>query len=438
MNKIIIFFLFLNSFLFFSFAKISRKDIISLNLDYYSLKVDKDKEIEKIELLKKEKEKQKQDITQKNIQRRKEIVKEFLKNISKDIKTTINVKSTYDDNIYLTKKNRESAFINTLDMSLKYNPDFIFKKGHTSISFDINGGPNTNMTKKRTFIKGKGGIKSLLRYKRNKYTTALGFNLTKDYTSSTELKTGAIIPSSLVDYWKRTYLCLFSIDWNRIPVDISYEHSEYVYEKNHKSSNSTKDLISLTNYYKIFPKTRLFSSFDYEVSNSPKKKDARIITYTFWGGIKGKISPKIDGLIKGGYKFENSKSKADVNIQTILANLDYKMTTRLFHSIEIERNLETSIYEDEIWRKTNRIRLYSSYLPAFSKKLRIGSSLSFTNYKYSSNRKDNLYEIGLSSSYLFRKDLTLSGRYDFTYKDSSIEDNSYKKNKITVEITKRF
>jgi len=437
LNKVIIFFLFFNNFLFFSYGD-SRKDIISLNLDYYSLKVDKDKELEKNELLKKEKEKQKQDITQKNIQKRKEIVNEFLKNVSKDIKTTINIKSTYDDNIYLTKENKESAFINTLDMSLKYNPDFIFRKGHTSLSFDINGGPDTNITKKRTFIKGKGNIESILNYKRDKYTTALGFNLKKDYTSSTELKTGAIIPSSLVDYWKRSYLYLFSVDWNRIPMDISYKHSDYVYEKNYKSSNYTDDLISLTNYYKIFPKTKLLSSFDYEVSNSPKKKDARIITYTFWGGIKGKISPKIDGLIKGGYKFENSKSNADINTQTILVNLDYKMATRLFHTIEMEKNLETSVYEDEIWTKTNRFRLYSSYLPAFSKKLRFGSDLSFTNYKYSSNRKDNLYEIGLRSSYLFKKDLTISGGYDFTYKDSSIEDNSYKDNKITVEITKRF
>ena len=437
MNKVIIFFLFFNNFLFFSYGD-SRKDIISLNLDYYSLKVDKDKELEKNELLKREKEKQKQDITQKNIQKRKEIVNEFLKNVSKDIKTTINIKSTYDDNIYLTKENKESAFINTLDMSLKYNPDFIFRKGHTSLSFDINGGPDTNITKKRTFIKGKGNIESILNYKRDKYTTALGFNLKKDYTSSTELKTGAIIPSSLVDYWKRSYLYLFSVDWNRIPMDISYKHSDYVYEKNYKSSNYTDDLISLTNYYKIFPKTKLLSSFDYEVSNSPKKKDARIITYTFWGGIKGKISPKIDGLIKGGYKFENSKSNADINTQTILVNLDYKMATRLFHTIEMEKNLETSVYEDEIWTKTNRFRLYSSYLPAFSKKLRFGSDLSFTNYKYSSNRKDNLYEIGLRSSYLFKKDLTISGGYDFTYKDSSIEDNSYKDNKITVEITKRF
>ncbi|MCM8787711.1 MAG: outer membrane beta-barrel protein [Candidatus Omnitrophica bacterium] len=418
------------------YGEITRKDIVSYNLDYYSLKMKEEAENLKLkEELKKEK---KQEIKIQQSKERKEKVSRFLKKVQSDFAVKIVSENKYTDNLYKTHRDHVNAFIETVDVAIKYRPKFFWRQGHTSLGFDINGGPDTNITKKNVFIKGKGKFNTLLKHTRGKYTFGLKFGLGKDYSSLTDIKTEAIIPESLIDYWKRLYGATLNMDFNRIPTDITYTHTDDLYEKRYNSSNTSTDKISLTNYFKVFPKTSLLTSFDYTVDNSPKRPGARIVSYTWWGGIHGKLTPKITGLVKAGYRFENPKRTENTDTQTINLNLDYKMFNRLFHTFSVDRNVQTTAYENEYWVKTTKFQLVSTYLPPFSKRLRFLTNLAFTDYSYSSERKDKLYQMSLGATYALKNKLNISAKYEFEYKNSDKVENDYEVNTITLRLTKEF
>ncbi len=370
--------------------------------------------------------------------KRKEEVKKALRRTMKDIRFSFTAKTIYEDNLYKTHDSQVNAFINSLDIDLQYNPKFIWRKGHTAIGLRIKGGPDTNVTKRGVFTKGKGGFKTLLTHTRDRYAFALNFGLDKDYSATTEIKTGAILPTSLIDYWKRSYGASLLMDFRRLPTEIVYTHSDTLYTKRYASSNTSKDEVSLTNHFKVFPKTSLLSSFDYTVENSPKRPQARIVSYTFWTGIKGRISPKVDGLVKAGYKISNPKGTPRTTTETLGLNLEYQMFRRLLHNLSLERNLESTAYAEEAWVRKNKFAWDTSYLPPWSRNLRLGAGFTFTDYDYSSFRRDDKYELYLKTTYSLKNKLTLSLRYDFEYNDSNILENDYKSRRVSLEISKEF
>ncbi|MCM8819947.1 MAG: outer membrane beta-barrel protein [Candidatus Omnitrophica bacterium] len=423
---------------FCCYGEITRKDIISYNLDYYSLKMKENIENLKLkEAIEKKKEKKQEIKIQKSKERGEKVLK-FLKKVQSDFAIKVISENKYTDNLYKTHRDHVNAFTNTVDVAIKYRPKFFWRKGHTSLGFDINGGPDTNITKKNVFAKGKGNFNTLLEHTRGKYTFGLKFGLGKDYSALTNIKTGAIMQEGLIDYWRRLYGATLNMNFNIIPTDISYTHTDNLYEKRYATSNTSSDKISLTNYFKVFPKTSLLTSFDYNVDNSPKRPNARIVSYTWWAGLKGRLTPKITGLVKSGYRFENPKSSVDTNTQTINLNLDYRMFERLFHTFSVDRNIQTTAYENEYWVKTTRFQLTSTYLPTFSKRLRFLTDFAFIDYSYSSERKDKLYQMGLEAIYVLRNKLNVSAKYEFEYNNSDELENDYKVNTITLRLTKEF
>ncbi|MCM8831367.1 MAG: outer membrane beta-barrel protein [Candidatus Omnitrophica bacterium] len=423
---------------FCCYGEITRKDIISYNLDYYSLKMKENIENLKLkEAIEKKKEKKQEIKIQKSKERREKVLK-FLKKVQSDFAIKVISENKYTDNLYKTHRDHVNAFTNAVDVAIKYRPKFFWRKGHTSLGFDINGGPDTNITKKNVFVKGKGNFNTLLEHTRGKYTFGLKFGLGKDYSALTNIKTGAIMQEGLIDYWRRLYGATLNMNFNIIPTDINYTHTDNLYEKRYATSNTSSDKISLTNYFKVFPKTSLLTSFDYNVDNSPKRPNARIVSYTWWAGLKGRLTPKITGLVKSGYRFENPKSSVDTNTQTINLNLDYRMFDRLFHTFSVDRNIQTTAYENEYWVKTTRFQLTSTYLPTFSKRLRFLTDFAFIDYSYSSERKDKLYQMGLEAIYVLRNKLNVSAKYKFEYNNSDELENDYKVNTITLRLTKEF
>ncbi|MDD5583761.1 MAG: cell envelope integrity protein TolA, partial [Candidatus Omnitrophica bacterium] len=320
-------------------AAVSRKEIMSYNLDYYTLKKDADAQkaaVEELEEKIKQGKKVKQEASAKANQEKLNKAKGLLQRIMKDFRSEVIIEEKYDDNIYLTHENRVSAFTTTIDTAFTYTPEIVWKQGHTSFSAKISGGPDENVTKRGTFTKARGEVRTSLRHTRGKYSFGANYNLKKDYSTSTELKTGAIEPESLVSFWERSYGATASMDWKYLPTDIEYYNKASLYRKDNRESNLIVQDVMLTNYFDIFPKTRFLYSYEYEVDRYPEREDtgSDSVTNTYWVGVKGRLSSKIDGVAKFGYQSKKMHVGGTISSDTEKIQLDYQMSQRLFHMIQ--------------------------------------------------------------------------------------------------------
>ncbi|MDD5194298.1 MAG: outer membrane beta-barrel protein [Candidatus Omnitrophica bacterium] len=425
----------------YCYGQITRKEVVSANLDYYTLKSSSDAEKGKIQEFENkvlEEKKLKKEMQQNANKERLAAAGKFVKRGLDDIRLSVLEETRYEDNLYRTHDNQVNAFITTVDVGMAYTPRIPWRKGHTSAALSFNAGPSTHVTTRRTFAKVKGGFKFALAHKRNKYDFAVNYGISKDYSTANEIKTGAILPESLIEYFRQEYGARIYMDWKNLPTEISYSNQASTYEKRYKSSDTITHTASITNYFNLFPKTRFLFSYDYEVDKYPKRVEVDSFANTFWWGIRGKISPKINGLTKFGYKFSKVETGENLETETVKTQLDYQMLNRLVHIIDIERNISVTSLEDETWARTNKFGLSSLYSPIFSERMKFGLDATYTDYEYSSGRKDDLYEWGVHSDYIFKNQLSLSLGYRYTHNSSSIKSSTYSAQAISLKVKKEF
>jgi hypothetical protein len=435
----------MGGFLPSAYAAVSREEVVSYNLDYYSLKQDADAQKEtaaqleeKIMQEKMQKKKQREEASAKLNQERLNKAKGLFKRMSKDFKSSYIVEEKYDDNIFLSHESKMSVFTTTLTSAYTYNPEFIWKKGHTSFAANISGGPDENVTKRGTFIKAKGNLRTSLQYTRGKYDFGVNYSLQKSYSAASEFKTGAIISEGLVDSWTRSYGATMSMNWKYFPTDIGYHNRASLFRKDFRGSNLISNDVSITNYFDMFPKTRFLYSYEYLRDTSPERDDSDSVSNVYWVGVTGKLSEKINGVAKFGYQSHKGDSGGAIDTDTEKVELDYRMNQRLSHTIEASRSLAATFFEDEPWTETNDFKLTSNYLPPFNSHLRFGLILGFTNNGYTSGRKDDLYEGGLTVAYAMRYNMGISAKYDYKYNGSSEEAGTYRDQVVSLTVTKQF
>ncbi|MBU2102038.1 MAG: outer membrane beta-barrel protein, partial [Candidatus Omnitrophica bacterium] len=228
-------------------------------------------------------------------------------------------------------------------------------------------------------------------------------------------------------------------DWRYLPSQLEYSHKDSLYEKRYRESNTSEDRVSLTNYIRLLPKTDFLFSYDYDVSARPDVDGADGTAHTFWGGVRGKLTSKVGGTMKVGYKFRENEDKTNINTEVVQADLEYRMTERLSHGISVSRNTDTTTLSDETWVETNKFELGSTYVPPFGhERMKFGSFIRFTNSGYDTGRKDDVYEGGVNVRYAFRKQFSVGLDYVYFCQSSDIRSASYKNNVVTLKLEKDF
>jgi hypothetical protein len=453
------------------YAEVKREDIVSYNLDYYNVKVHADKEKaqkEKEQLTVKEAkmEVQKKQETE-NREARTEKIKKFLTAVVKNIHYSVALEQVYNDNIYLTHTNRVSGFITHPNVDLSYHPKegMNWKGGHTTFSLDASGGPGLRTSTTSNMDVGRvGGMptfitKSILANKRGKYTvsgsygyerhfSALSDIITSNYLAANRPDLGSLPNSNILEgaenlnkavyYWRKPYGAKLSADWNRIPVEFEYSHTADYYPSDYTASNVESDKFTLTNYFNAFSKTQFLFSYEYERDKYPRRNDGDSTTSTYWTGVKGKLSPKLRGLAQVGYSVRCPEVVSREEITSVKINLDYSLSRALTVNLAVNRQYDVTPYGNQTYVKTLGTQLTFLYQPYFNKKLSFGTGGGLTQYNYSLDRSDSLYDYRLYSQYAWRKWLKFVAEYDYAYRMSDIDVYEYKNNIISMKLVSEF
>ncbi|UCC94686.1 MAG: outer membrane beta-barrel protein [Candidatus Omnitrophota bacterium] len=417
---------------FSCYGDISREDVISFHLDYYEFKHEDKEEEERVTEERQEMEKERA----KKSQERRERVNELLKKISEDLSFFVSVEAVYDDNAFKTSVDEDAEFFTTLDFVLNYNPDLFWKLGHTKFSLNFQGGPNLSITNNEQLNKAMYLVKGDVSHVRGKYGANVSGQFKKEFVPFGDIGVGDAAVT--IDRYIYTYGAKFFAEWKRFPWDVEYTHEDVEHESGSSDSDTSKDRFSFTNYFELSAKTRLLLSHDYETVDYPNRDEGNSKGHTTWVGIRGEISPKIDGLIRGGYQFTEIEEGDETETETVEIELDYDMSRRLSHTLRIGRATTATPYSTETWTEGSSFLLTSSYLPPITKRLRLGAHIVFEQDDFSSNREDRLWGGGVSAEYALKKDIKFTGRYQFRKKTSTEPDVEYKNNIITLRLTKEF
>lgn len=445
------------------YGQITRQDWIAHSLDYYTGKVETNKEKEKSqqEQAKKQEKEQKAKKDSK-AQKRMDRIKKALRQIKKDTIIIASVEERYNDNFYLTNNKDDnksvSDFITTFNFNLNYQPVLASRLGHTKFSLTQQGGPSiitfggTRQRRSATtpasgtpITSGLSGDEKKTKYlsradilhRRGKYGLDTYYQEIQD---NIPIKLLGVNKPKLTRFLERTYGLTLKAGWKRFPTDLRLNRKETLYKEDYKDSDITNDTIEVTSYMNIAPKTRLRGSYRYGIDDYPKRKGgtSRSNYNEFKTGIEGKLSTKLKGGVNFGYKLTNYESDTDIKTTTLDTRLDYRLSRRLLFDLSLYRDISTTKYLTETWTKTNRYRVGCTYLPPFNKKISLNTYFSYTAYKYDTASPEELYEISLTSDYALKKWLRITGQYKFAAKGSDTESVEYKNNIVSLKVTSQF
>ena len=204
-------------------------------------------------------------------------------------------------------------------------------------------------------------------------------------------------------------------------------------------------------YYHFLPKTSLFAEsrigrirYDKSITNNDSD-------YAEWsGGIKGKISPRITGILKTGYKTTEYKdtrttSKKDFKGGSVSGDIDYQLQERSNMNLKIERTLEEATFQTNNYYVINRATgKITHYL--FKRLLLIGGG-SYNLSKYpeevtynskTDTRKDHIGTGSGGLEYEVKKWLLVLVEYQYKDKNSNFNSFDYTNRIVSGKLFIKF
>jgi len=363
--------------------------------------------------------------------KRKEMVKDFLKSLHVYAKT----KTVFNDNVYLNKSDEEADLVNEISMGLYYRPKTKWLKKdrqRTEFFFDLSSdalGYNSSSGNSSSFYHGK-------LYLSHKITDKYGCNLyyKRDSAPHAAADLFGTQEQELITNVIQKYGTQFNAAWNRFPWDLRYEHTDSYYDsETYESSEYSRDIYSLNSYARILPKTHLILNYNRGDVGYILDGDQDYDYNEYWLGVRGVISPKITGLVKLGwgnfdYVDGTNKDREEVNVR-----LAYRLAPRLIFNTKVYRREDVSTLTTESSETSTVYSWGLKYLPTFNKKVILGLDLSYGEKDYASDRKDEMFSLGLNATYKLRKWLSFEGGYKFKERTSTSDTAGYKNNIFALE-----
>ncbi len=435
MKKIIVGFIATNFIVFFCSGKILREDVVSYSLDYHELK-EKEKTTKQEkdrELFQTESEREKKRIQ--SWSRKKKKIDELLRNVL----ITLEFQTTYDDNIY-REKNAKSDLVNAVSLSANYiSRQSATKQGKTDFFLDFQGnglGYTTSKNPNATETNIRAGMNYALS---EKYGALLECAYAKKQQLASETSSSGADSGKLIDNNINTLEGTFSAGWGRFPWSVSYMHSDSKFEKEYKTSDDTQDIIRFTPGFKISPKTEIFCEYENGAIDYPERETDNYSYTKYLVGARGKIAPKITGIVKfgwGEYDYDSGDTK---ETEEMNLNFRYRPSKRFVLKGISGKTISATTYTDNDSSENTYIGLAGIYFPPFNKKLTLKGSTKMTNIKLSGSQvEDDILLLKLGLGYGFNRHLALSLDYEHEVRESTDVVREYERNKTILTGTWEF
>jgi len=409
-------------------ATVLREDLVSYSLDYYELQQE---ELNRRQLLEQQRQVRLDEKKQAALSRwqvRKEKINKFLNNIL----ITLEMKTTYNDNIFRKETKKESDIVNIVTVNANYIPKVDWeRKGKTEFFFDFEGDGLTYSTGKAD-EDTRTGLRTGLNYRiTDKYGALLDYQFVKSQATSSG---NSEDDDEFVENLTHTFGVKLSAEWGKFPCSLRYQHEISNYEEDFKTSDSQKDVMTLTGNIRISPKTYAFLDYDYGEVSFPEKATSDYSFTTYSLGLRGKLSSKITGVVRvgwGEYDYDIGTKRETENIG---GDINYHLSRRFLFKAGGGRSIEASTYTTDDASEQRMMRLQCKYFPPFNKKLSLRGGIKFTNIKFSdSDREDDKTQLKLSAVYGLNKRTKLVLAYTRNARESNVQNRDFTQNIITLK-----
>ncbi|UCG34886.1 MAG: outer membrane beta-barrel protein [Candidatus Omnitrophota bacterium] len=414
---------------FSCYAQVSRRDVISLTLDYYELKQKAATKKEKLEEKRERIEKEKREVVGgEKWERMKALFKKYFR---ENLKLFAELSLEYNDNIYRTHTDETSDFITRFSAGANFIPKVTEEVAKTGIFFSLRGdalGYSSESSESTGNLYSKVGLT-------HRFTKIHGitfdFGADKILATASEI-TGTGVVGELVDHWRISYGAKLDSAVGRFPWDASYRLEENRFEGKFDYSDYDKEVVSFTGYIPLRGKRNLFAEYEMGDVEYPNRLNAGWDYDKFWLGARGKIFRKFDGLIKfgwGNYEFANGREK---DTEDWRAELGYTPRKNFILRFAGGQSIEPTTYTGDDHSKQTDLEFSCRYLPPKLKKVILGAGISWTNYDFDTGREDDLWQYYARGDYKMNKWFRIALRYEHNSRDSNIPIREYEQNIVSL------
>lgn len=242
--------------------------------------------------------------------------------------------------------------------------------------------------------------------------------------------------ANLIVTYNTRHRLMFRLDYANYLVDYAASRNKF----RDRNDNSLSAYV----YYKLRPKTSLF--YEYAFINVDYRNDvlSNSKEYNHFVGIQWDVTAKSKGSVKAGYGLKdfNDSAMHDSRNFILEAQIDHKLTPKTSIILGATRKTEEPNISTTNYVLSDSI--FAEYLQRLTGKITFDAKLSYTNDRYhddltyggiTNDLKDDYYLAMLAFQYRFREWLQVDTGYIFNMRDSSFPKFDYRSNTLFLRIT---
>ncbi len=201
----------------------------------------------------------------------------------------------------------------------------------------------------------------------------------------------------------------------------------------------------ITGYLQIAPKTQALLELNYQHIYYPDASGRDANAYAVLTGLRGEITPKITGTVKGGFKYKDYKRSSVKDYVNFVTGIDlhYDMNQRVDMTFSYFRQPYESTYANNNYYSGDHFRYNLTYdlgkdffaiLDAFWFHNRYPTAAPGESKK----RRDNQWRVAPRLEYHWKEYIVVGGGYAFQQRESNIGNRRFDQHMVNADITLMF
>jgi len=301
--------------------------------------------------------------------------------------------------------------------------------------FDLSGQDTENyFVLARASFDFPGGLKIFLRDDFAHTSTPPGTELTGPIESSTN----TFAPS--VEYALTNRYAL--------GLDYSFTHVNFASSSGVTELDRNEQLVGLTGFYKVQPKTDLLANFSYGRKDFTNDSERNVNLFIFLLGVRGDITPRLSSTLRVGFESRQPDQSDLTKYNGLIANGEvvYLPTERTKLTLYLEQAPQESVFQTNLFYLGTIASLSVEHF--FTPKLLVharifGGSNQYPDKAQQVNntfdwRLDWLLGTTIGAEYQIQRWLGVSADYTFTRRESNFDTLSFKDNVVGGKVTLSF
>jgi opacity protein-like surface antigen len=245
---------------------------------------------------------------------------------------------------------------------------------------------------------------------------------------------------------ENTIKTVFTANWNKMSWDVGY--SNYIIDylsDTLKGLDRYDNSIWTTGYIEIRPKTQVLFEYKYRniyyPSTAASGRDGNANSAMV--GLRGIISPKVTGIIKGGFKYQDYKNGQDFAAPIAEVGLEYKPTDRIDVNFSYLRDAIEATYTGGNYYAADHFLADLKYDLGKNWLAKVSGKYQHNAYDkravgVAKKREDNIFGVGCGLEYKIKEWCLLDAGYYYTQRASNIDTRDYDQHVISSSIKVMF